>query len=268
MKLLIGLILAAIALSQLFSACRSKNQKDTPGEESPEAAVVSGQEEFDNNSVPEMKIEVRGFTYTLTVGEGVVGHYDKAGKYWACTEDEPIFETRQNHQGDGKYTVLSLKDKEGIGLVDENGKIIVLPMYKGMEVGFTNGFCEVVSMEDKYGLIAEDGSIALPAIYDDVWHKDIQDGIIKAKKDDKSGFTDLKGKTVIPFEYEALEQAGEGLIWFMAQPKRWGCINYRNEVVVQPEFTNPSPFADGKTTVQKSDGKEYTVYTDGRIERL
>lgn len=261
-KLVFWVILIATIL--LFVACNNRKNKTSSQQESIAVVLGEAEREVEDNSIPSMDIEIRGMVYKISVGEGIVGHYDKEEKYWVCSETEPIFETRYGNQ---KYTILEIRDKEEKGLVDDKGKIVVLPMYSMLQLGFSDkGFCKVGDSEGKYGLIAENGTIALPTIYDSIWDDDIRDGLIKVEKDGLHGYTDFRGNIVIPFKYEVLDQGGEGMIWFMQEPALWGCLNYKNEIVVQPQFTHPAPFVDGKAKAQKETAKEYFIYTDGRVE--
>jgi hypothetical protein len=268
----IGTAVVAVTIALLLVSCNIKSKK-TVSEASLETAAVDFDEvESQNNVLPSMEIEVRGFTDILRTGDGIVGHYDKKEGYYVCSDDEPVFETSKNDYGDKKYTFLQIRGKDEIGLIDENGKIVILPMYASIETGiktaFINGFCKVQTKDYKYGLIDKDGKIVLPTVYDDIWHDDITDGLIKVARDGLQGFVDLQGKIVIPFKYSDLEQGGDGMIWFMQEPQRWGCINYKNEIVIQPEFTHTAPFANGKAKAQKSDAKEYIIYTSGKVEEL
>ena len=265
MKTLFCLSLVVIVALLLFVGCKTRRQSTAEFDPGP-IAIVEGEVEWNESNLPQMEIESRGFTFSITVGERIVGHYDNELKYWVCSEDEPLFETYSGTYGDKRFTVLQIKGKDEYGMVDENGKIVVLPMYITIGGGFKDGLCEVQNKEFKHGLIAEDGTVVLPTEYDDIWNEKIIDGLIKVSKDDLQGYVDMKGQIVIPFKYEILDQGGEGMIWFMQEPARWGCLNYSDEIVVQPEFTHTAEFINGRAKAQKGTAQEYYIYTDGRVE--
>ena len=265
MKLNTFFILITVTLSLLFVACG--NKKHAAEEEQP-VAVSIGDTDLQVGDFPEMFVEVTEFDgFSLTAGDKISGHYDMKKGCWICdNENGAIFETSPTD--DSKYALFRIKGKDGIGLIENNtGKIVVLPKYVSLQLGFLNGFCMVQNDDFKGGLISEEGKIVLPLIYDDIWYDEIIDGLVKVSKDDLQGFVNLQGETVIPFKYEILEQGGEGMIWFMQKPQRWGCLNYENKIIVQPEFTHTAPFVDGVAKAQKDDAEYYFIYTDGRVEK-
>lgn len=277
MKSILVLTPMAIALSLTCIAC--SNPKQTiPDEETP-VAVMLGEEtviELQEGTYPQMEVSITnespdgisdGFAFILTAGDQIEGHYDQEEQYWVCSENEQAFETSSDIYGDKEYTTLRIKGGDGIGLVDSKGKVVVLPMYRSIQLGFTNGLCPVQDENDRYGLIAEDGKIVLLPKYDYIWTKDIKDDIIMVSKDGLVGFVNMQGEVVIPLKYEGLEQAGDGMIWFIQEAQQWGCINYKDEVVVQAEFTHTAPFINGKAKAQKEDGVDYFIYTDGKVEK-
>jgi hypothetical protein len=266
--IILSVSVVVVTISLLFVSCNGKAAKTVSDEEAPEEAVMGDINEIvaQDSTLPSMEIKVRGFTDILRTGDGIVGHYDKKEGYWVCTDDEPVFETSPNNYGNKKYSFLKIRDKDEIGLINENGQIVVLPMYSSIETGGTNKFFRVQNQDYKYGLIAADGKIILPTEYDDIWSNDIKDELIQVAKDGLQGFVDLQGKIIISFKYSNLEQGGDGMIWFMKEPQRWGCINYKNEIVVQPEFTHTAPFIKEKAKAQKDNGKEYIIHTNGKVE--
>ena len=50
-------------------------------------------------------------------------------------------------------------------------------------------------------------------------------------------------------------------------PQRWGIMDYKGNIICPAQFTHTNYFRNGKTTLQKADGQNYTVYEDGRIEK-
>jgi hypothetical protein len=211
------------------------------------------------------------------------GKYNKELDAWET--NDPKYATHENLDGniydlfafEGEdYTTISEQDKDGnslgTGLINKKGQIIVQPRYASVTVGFPFGFCEVTDKNNKHGFVSENGIEIVKPQYDclslnDKDEMQIDSTMIKVCKNDKEGFINTKGEIVIPIKYKSLVLAGEKLIMFMNEPSKWGFIDYKNKIVIQPEFSHTNIFKEGKMTLQKSDGEEYIVYINGKVEK-
>ncbi|KFF13044.1 hypothetical protein IW15_09755 [Chryseobacterium soli] len=195
-------------------------------------------------------------------GKQVKGHYDKKEDAWIS--EDPFYDSVYFNGSDFESVrrLVDNEDEPNMGLIDKQGKIVVATKYDGISIGFTNGFCQV-GLDHNWGIVDDKGKEILPPVYSDIQAE--KDGIFRISKDNKYGFADKIGKILVPPTYESVSYAGEGLFFFMKAPAQWGVKNFKEEVVVQPEFTNTGEFVNGKTVVQKKDGQDYVVYANGNV---
>ncbi|NML24103.1 WG repeat-containing protein [Pseudoflavitalea sp. G-6-1-2] len=196
----------------------------------------------------------------------LTGHLDKKNDYWVC--DDPEFEASAFDNRKSVYASLSRMDADrntlGIGLISRKGDVIVPPIYKSIEIGFSYGVCQV-GKDDKYGLVDTSGKEIVAPIYDYIGQ--VEDSMMLVKNSEKYGLINLKGEILIPIQYNALRSAGEGMVSFMTEPQRWGYLNLKNEVIVAPLFTFTERFSNGSVVLQKPGGEDYIIYKNGKIEK-
>lgn len=216
-------------------------------------------EQLNNNKPTDITIskvsEINDF------GKQVKGHYSKEEDSWIS---EDAFYESASFDGNKYASIYRLTDNDDephLGLINKLGKIVVSTKYSGLSIGFVNGFCEVSL--DKKGMVDDKGREILPTIYD--WIDFAKDNLFVINKDGKNGFADYTGKVLVQPKYQGATYAGNGLFFFMKEPQRWGLMNFKEEVVVQPEFTFTSEFVNGKVVLQKDGGEEYTVYSTGKV---
>jgi hypothetical protein len=198
------------------------------------------------------------------------GYYNQTEDMWE--NPDPNYDTDIPFEG-REYASFSRYDENGeyagMGLIDKKGRVRVPPVYDGLVVGFVNGLCEVTK-GDKRGLVNEQGVEVVAPQYDiiDIEHtKDIDNNIVRVINDGKEGFIDKQGKVVVAVKYSDLCLVGKNRIMFMKSPQRWGIMDYKGNIICPAQFTHTNYFRNGKTTLQKADGQNYTVYEDGRVEK-
>lgn len=238
------IVLSCLTIALL--SCQSKNKEE--------------EKSIQRASTPEINKTIRQSTGDY--GVQVKGHYDNKEDAWISTD--PYYESVY-FKGSDFESVRRLVDNEdepNLGLIDKQGRIAVATQYNGISIGFTNGFCEV-GLGNDWGLVNDKGQEILPPVYSDI-HAE-KDGIFRISKGEKYGFADHTGKVLIPPKYESVAYAGNGLFFFMKEPAKWGLKNFKEEVIVQPEFTSTSEFVNGKMVLQKDGGEEYVVYANGKV---
>ena len=72
---------------------------------------------------------------------------------------------------------------------------------------------------------------------------------------------------MVAIKYSDLCLVGKNRITFMKSLQRWGIMDYKGNIICPAQFTHVNYFRNGKTTLQKADGQNYTVYEDGRVEK-
>ena len=205
------------------------------------------------------------------------GHYDSQDDIWIHTDKN--YETPSEFRG-GEYASFwkideegNSEDKEGhslgMGLIDKTGKVIIQPKYKTLQGDFNMALCKVQNDSDKYGLVNKQGLEIVAPQFDDIMFIDeyfaIDSNMLKVVNNKKSGFINLEGKIITPIKYEGLELVGKNRIMFMTEPAKWGIMDYSGNIICPAIFTSTNKFENGKTSLQKEDGENYTVFEDGKI---
>ena len=106
------------------------------------------------------------------------------------------------------------------------------------------------SSTGKYGYI-HNGSIVIPAKYDDVWY--FSEGLAKVKINGKWGFIDKSGTLVIPARYDGAGDFSEGLAWVKINGKN-GFIDKSGTLVIPARYDGACYFSEGLAGV-KVNGK-------------
>lgn len=158
--------------------------------------------------------------------------------------------------------------KTQIGYIDRNGKLVI--DYKFDDAGqFTEGLAYVGSL-GKYGFIDTTGTVRIPFFFDYVYPfsegrsvvgrldssnsiiwgmadvignrvvdftlqdlRDLHEGLAAFKKNDKWGFMDRNGKTIIEARFDYAESFRNGIAWAsIHKENKYGFINQKGEFVI------------------------------------
>ena len=121
---------------------------------------------------------------------GKIGYIDRKGK----TVINPQFEeASQFKEG---LAVIKMSDK--YGYIDKEGKYVINPQYESASA-FDNGV-SIISDGEHEGLLNKEGNIILNYSMDELQFG-YDSKMILAKKDDKYGYINHEGNTVLPCEY-------------------------------------------------------------------
>ena len=149
---------------------------------------------------------------TVKNGDNKWGVIDLSGKEIAPFKYDRIGSWRND------LAVINLKNK--YGFINKKGEIIIDLKYS-FATGFEQGVA-LCKMKNKYGLINTKDSVISDFIYDeyktivdvyddgfnDEWEKNerfsMKEGYIILKKNNKWGYVNTKGETVIPFEFDII----------------------------------------------------------------
>jgi hypothetical protein len=168
-------------------------------------------------------------------------------------------------------------------LINTKGVVVVEPTYQIIKP-FVGGFANV-KLNDKWGVIDKTGKIKVAIEYDDLgdmyknttWAKKGTvfglvfdnkftpvDGAVKiwdfehqdltyAKKGDKIGFIDLKGKWVIEPKFDKARAFVKNIAP-VCEGKKWGYINTKGEYIVKPAYSDAEIFSeDGLAPVRENE---------------
>ncbi len=179
-------------------------------------------------------------------------------------------------------------DSGGYGLLNDEGKILVQPLYDNI----ADLFCErgsearyrAVSIKDQHGIIREDGTETIPCIYDQLYrqNKQVYTGEKNKAKDSttyfivskgvKYGLVDINNKIKIPIIYDGLRYGADMYGSNVTYPEndcrlrgvlnasdsgRIGAITENNEVIIPIiyESVKPGKFANHEGFYVEKNGK-------------
>lgn len=200
---------------------------------------------------------------------------DKNGKYgYMNAAGKPvvpyIYDGAENFR-EGLGVVC--KDKKW-GAIDPSGKLVIPIIYYRLN-GFERGICVAsIKKGDKeiFGIIDKRGDIVVPFLYDWMELNGLpEDGLVKVsrrvtqngKADLKHGFIDLRGNTVVPLEFDDLDQFSEGLAWFKKTGK-FGFVDKSGNIRIEAVYDEAKGFREGLAAVKK-DGKWGFIDPTGKV---
>lgn len=150
--------------------------------------------------------------------------------------------------GAAGYIYVHENGKEG--LCNFLGFEIIPPVYDDISVITKN--IHRIRLDNKYGLIDDNGKLITEIIYDDITPYCVEN-LIPVRMNSKSGYIDPSGKTVIPFIYNRINTFREGLA-AVKKDGIWGYINPMGETVIDFIYDSADSFEKGFAQV-KRDGK-------------
>lgn len=135
-----------------------------------------------------------------------------------------------------------------IGMVDEQGRVIVRCMYDGL--GEASDDRIMAFAVQKYGYLDLKGRVAIPFNYDSA--TDFKDHMAIVSKDNLYGVIDAGGRQVLPFEYRQLRYFGNSLFAASRQLK-WGIIDSSGREIIPFIYDSVGEiYNDRYITVQKN----------------
>ena len=190
-------------------------------------------------------------------------------------------------------SLIPVSNGEKWGYIDKKGNYVINPQFKDA-TWFNNGLARVQNEEGKYGFIDKKGNYEIPAHYsqatifaeglafvvEDGGHptcidKDgdtefeftmadgvccFQEGlapfyILNDKNEAKWGFVDKKGDVVINPQFTYVRYFNNGLAAVANDKDKWGFINKEGTYVINPQFDNVGDFHDAGIAPFKSGEK-------------
>ncbi|MCS7245616.1 MAG: WG repeat-containing protein [candidate division WOR-3 bacterium] len=164
----------------------------------------------------------------------------RIGNKWGITNSmaEIVYETQFNN---------FMKLSDSLFLVSKGGECDIFNRCEGA----------------KYGILSKNGKFIIPIKFDGI--SEIKDSFVEVSLDGRWGLMTLKGKTIIPNEYEEILYF-LNMVWFKSSGK-WGLMELDRKVVIYPKYEgiaklNGSSFLkyklNGKWGIVSYDGKEIT----------
>lgn len=222
-----------------------------------------------------------------------------------------IFEPRFNLIESLSGSLIHVKDNGYWGVVDKTGKIIFETKYSN-KLMFNNKGLSVANLSGKFGLAKNDGTFIIEPsqlgifaeaniyivnksnakwVVSDENGKEISKefeqfmpsfsnsksyyinkGVIAAKDNNKWGFIDVDGKTIVPFTYETIGADGFAFSYDLCPVKvgeKWGFIDVKGNYLKEPMFSEVERFKSIAVKIVanvKMEGKSFLLYNDGKLE--
>lgn len=159
--------------------------------------------------------------------------------------EDNIFEpnTTENQE------LVLIEENSKVGYADKTGKVIVEPLYDGIESNFSEiyyakkGISEV-KKNNLIGYVNHEGKEILPLefskINDFYGIYDVKDAVTVAQKSNrKYGTIDRHNNTIIPFEYDFIGMDNRNdTLSFVKQNNNWGVINPFGKTVVPLRYSS------------------------------
>lgn len=237
------------------------------------------------NGVRTMR-RIKWYPFVLKTKDGDKwGYMDEKGRYVI----RPVFQDARDFQENGLAIV---KKGNYYGIINEEFDYVVTPKYD-LIYPFSEGRTQVVD-EKGYRVIDEQGKVLTKKSYSFIGKYSESRAVVANSMEDGSylyGYLDEKGKEIIPLQYEVaqdfyhgkavvnikenenalIDRYGrilqkypyytvgalrEGKLSFQKKMgDRFGYINEKGEVVIEPQFSTAEPFQDGRAIV--SHEKDY-----------
>jgi len=134
--------------------------------------------------------------------------------------------------------------EEDVAIVERDGKLALLDNHGNFLTTFAydsiDEYTHVVERNGFFGCIDfRTGRSILPCMYNDGMFI-FEDGYAVVKSHGRSGVVDIKKNIIIPFEYDALQYAGNNLFTALKDNK-YGIISYKNKRVSRFQYDDLLP---------------------------
>jgi len=183
--------------------------------------------------------------------DNLTGIIDRHGRYIVPPKYSSI-----NPFNEGRASTM---DSEGFKMIDESGKELTPKAYNYIGT-FQNGrVIYANTAEDglyRYGYLDGKGRDVIPAQYMNAY--DFQDGYaIVQIANNQYALIDHNGEPHYTYNYYSVNNLGNGLLPFQPEANsKYGYLNIKGDIVIEPQFGMALPFADGRAVVNAAD--DYT----------
>jgi hypothetical protein len=152
------------------------------------------------------------------------------------------------------------------GMVDKNFKTIIQPAYDFLGYMSSEGLVAFrMSSDDKYGFLNKKGETVIAANYD--YTDRFVDGVAVVVVGEKYGAIDTKGQFAINAIYDRLESIGEGRIAFIDyKAGKGGMLDTKGNVIIQAIYDATQGFADNGLAPVRSNDKWGYVDKNGNVK--
>ena len=186
-----------------------------------------------------------GIAFTVKAG-GQITAIDKNGNtrytlpdveaVYAMSEERAVFQDQN-----GKF-----------GLLDKKGEIICLAKYDDCEYFMKDGTMMVMlkgsNGRPQWGIVDRNGDELIPIKYPKIIRQDT--GFTIYRNDKRAAWYDLESNTVTGFDFRDIFRDGN-LMCYKNQKGKYGWMNHKGEVIIEPAFDNVTPFGNKDRALAK-----------------
>lgn len=172
--------------------------------------------------------------------------------------------------------VRFLSDNGKFGFKDQDGKVVIEPIYENAGTTFSGRYVNV-KLNEKWGFINNKGETFVEPKYESASpFSGGLGGFAIVKLNGKYGFIDWTGKEIVPLEYDAVEPFMEELAavnigstgGITGKGGKWGFVDTTGELVIPIQYDEignflSRGFSNGKVKVKK-DGREFYIDKTGK----
>ncbi|WP_314589315.1 WG repeat-containing protein [Paenibacillus terrigena] len=185
--------------------------------------------------------------------KGKYGVIDAAARYVV----QPIYNSINSFK-DRRAIVI---DRDGFKMIDEKGNVLtkhaysfIADMSEHRAVFYVTNDSSSAEGSSKYGYLDEKGNEVIPAQFEEAGDFDDGKAVVKIK-DKEYALINPIGRKLATYKYAFVGPLGDGLLAFQQDKAgKYGYIDERGKIVIQPTFTMAFPFHDGRAIVNTAEG--------------
>jgi len=178
--------------------------------------------------------------------------YEKTGNFYSFQKD-----------------ICAVYEDGKMGFIDSTGKEIIPCKYTGSST-FTEGLasvCNYNSIKGEYGFINKKGEEVIPLKFVQSGTSSFHKGLARAQVYGKTVLIDKKGETIFKTSKGNIQGHNHGLVMVFTKPNRkaWGWLNFNNEFVIKPIYSNAKNFNDDGYSIVEKNGLKGIIDTSGKV---
>ncbi|MEN8118783.1 MAG: WG repeat-containing protein [Bacteroidota bacterium] len=165
--------------------------------------------------------------------------------------------------------ISAVYKEDKMGFIDITGKEIIPCMYTGSSTFNEElaSVCNYNSIKGEYGFINKKGEEIIPFKFIQSGTSSFRKGLARAKVNGKTVLIDKKGKTIFKTSKGNIQGHNHGLVMVFTKPNRkaWGWLNFDNEFVIEPIYSNAKNFNDKGLAIVEKNGLKGLINTSGKV---
>ena len=182
-------------------------------------------------------------------------------------EVEALDNYNQSENAWYEENVLKVKKDGKYGLIDINGKEILMPQYDDIETlkGVKNSL--LVEKDGKFGLANNSGTVIIKPEFAKIeaMSEDYKDGYIAIDDNEKYGLVDFSGTQVLGNDYEKIEKIPGNKYYVIEEEKQEKLINTSGEKILENGFDEITQIATDGVVFKKDKLYGFMTY-DGETK--